>query len=294
MVRIFWALVGLPLATQSIQMPTRRRSPPARAVADAAAEIAATPVDALVLKSGRMNGAILGAVAVSSAYALLHNDALEYANLYETHRLTAATAADVLRRFPTDWLSWYDEAALARPVLVKALTSAYCYFVGDLLAQGLRMEERDVERLDLARAARSSAAGFVGHGPVAHYWLGYMDSLDIGVLPKILLDQGPMSIVYNTSRRRRLFPRPRRIPARRLYTSLIGAFALRSPRAILGDVNSTWLPGMRVSLRFWPLVHTVTFSALIPSELKLLWVDACEIIWIAILSQVNNDEEPKS
>ena len=212
MVRIFWALVGLPLATQSIQMPTRRRSPPARAVADAAAEIAATPVDALVLKSGRMNGAILGAVAVSSAYALLHNDALEYANLYETHRLTAATAADVLRRFPTDWLSWYDEAALARPVLVKALTSAYCYFVGDLLAQGLRMEERDVERLDLARAARSSAAGFVGHGPVAHYWLGYMDSLDIGVLPKILLDQGPMSIVYNTSRRRRLFPRPRRNP----------------------------------------------------------------------------------
>lgn len=51
---------------------------------------------------------------------------------------------------------------------------------------------------------------------------------------------------------------------------------------------------MRVSLRFWPVVHTVTFSALIPSELKLLWVDACEIIWIAILSQVNNDEEPKS
>ena len=80
---------------------------------------------------------------------------------------------------------------------------------------------------------------------------------------------------------------------RRLYTALIGAFALRSPRAILGDVNSTWLPGMQVSLRFWPLVHTVTFSALIPSELKLLWVDACEIIWIAILSQVNNDEEPK-
>ncbi|KAH8064477.1 peroxisomal membrane protein [Aureococcus anophagefferens] len=230
-----------------------------------------------------MNGAILGAVAVSSAVALLHNDALEYANLYETHRLTAATAADVLRRFPTDWLSWYDEAALARPVLVKALTSAYCYFVGDLLAQGLRMEERDVERLDLARAARSSAAGFVGHGPVAHYWLGYMDSLDIGVLPKILLDQGPMSIVYNT-----------RLPSVLLYTALIGAFALRSPRAILGDVNSTWLPGMQVSLRFWPVVHTVTFSALIPSELKLLWVDACEIIWIAILSQVNNDEEPKS
>ena len=75
---------------------------------------------------------------------------------------------------------------------------------------------------------------------------------------------------------------------------LIAAFALRSPRAILDDVNSTWLPGMQVSLRFWPVVHTVTFSALIPSELKLLWVDACEIIWIAILSQVNNDEEPKS
>ena len=174
----------------------------------------------------------------------------------------------------------YDEAALTRPVAVKAATSAVCYFLGDCLAQSLSRPTgaaaRDPGQLDLARAARSAGAGFVGHGPVAHYWLAYLDGLSFGgggfadEVPKILLDQGPMSLVYNT-----------------LYTTLIGAFASRAPREIAADVRATWLPGMAVSVRFWPFVHLVTFSALIPSELKLLWVDVCEIAWIGILAQVN-------
>ena len=38
----------------------------------------------------------------------------------------------------------------------------------------------------------------------------------------------------------------------------------------------------------------LTFSPLIPIELKLLWVDAVEVVWIAILSRVNarEDDEP--
>ena len=82
-----------------------------------------------------------------------------------------------------------------------------------------------------------------------------------------------MSIVYNT-----------------IYTTLIGAFELRAPSAVLRDVRTTWWPSMRSSLCFWPPVHLVTFSTLIPPELKLLWVDAMEIVWIAILSAVNERE----
>ena len=83
-----------------------------------------------------------------------------------------------------------------------------------------------------------------------------------------------MSIVYNT-----------------IYTVLIGALALRPPSGVLKDVRETWWPGMKASLRFWPLVHLVTFSPLVPLELKLLWIDAVEIVWIAILSRVNARED---
>jgi protein Mpv17 len=71
---------------------------------------------------------------------------------------------------------------------------------------------------------------------------------------------------------------------------LIGAFALRPPSAVWTNVRDTWWPGMQASIKFWPVVHLVTFSPLIPLELKLLWIDGMEIIWISILSRVNARE----
>jgi hypothetical protein len=39
----------------------------------------------------------------------------------------------------------------------------------------------------------------------------------------------------------------------------------------------------------------VSYSPLIPLELKVLWIDVCEVIWVAILSSINagadNDSE---
>jgi protein Mpv17 len=244
------------------------------------------------------NAAALALGAGAGAALVLANDAQAIGAL-----LTSADAggvaplpyaAELLARLPADWLAWYDAAALSTPVFTKACTSGVCYFVGDLVAQAVVPPPRPegpsgsdegasleawLERVDLARAARSSAAGFIGHGPVAHWWLGFVDAhLSFGgawwaVVPKIVVDQGPMSIVYNT-----------------IYTTLIGAFELRAPSAVLRDVRTTWWPSMRSSLCFWPPVHLVTFSTLIPPELKLLWVDAMEIVWIAILSAVNERE----
>ena len=41
---------------------------------------------------------------------------------------------------------------------------------------------------------------------------------------------------------------------------------------------------------FWPFVHLITFSDLVPLQLKVLWVDVMEIVWVAILSRVNARE----
>mmetsp|Transcript_70120 Transcript_70120/g.123939 ORF Transcript_70120/g.123939 Transcript_70120/m.123939 type:complete len:93 (+) Transcript_70120:85-363(+) len=79
-----------------------------------------------------------------------------------------------------------------------------------------------------------------------------------------------MAIVYNS-----------------VYTALIGVSALRPPRLVWKDVCETWKPAMRASIKFWPAVHLLTFSPVIPMELKLLWIDVMEVLWIAILSHVN-------
>lgn len=233
------------------------------------------------------NALILGSLLVTGAYLIVANDLSAIVSLYSTPDASIPAVAgarleivaELFRRLPADWIHWYDLAAISSPLPTKATTSAVCYFTGDLIAQAL--SRTPLADLDLARASRSAAAGFIGHGPLAHYWLELLDAhLSFGgawwaALPKIIADQGPMSIVYNT-----------------VYTVLIGAFALTPPKQIIRDVRETWWPGMKASLKFWPAVHLITFSTLVPLELKLLWIDLMEIVWIAILSNVNSREEP--
>ena len=70
--------------------------------------------------------------------------------------------------------------------------------------------------------------------------------------------------------------------------------AHRCVRARLSP-RAAWLLSVtaQASLKFWPFVHLVTFSPLVPLELKPLWVDAVEVVWVAILSRVNaREHEP--
>lgn len=221
-----------------------------------------------------LNAILLGILVFAAATGLLHNDVQKLAALPANADHFKATAT-MLRDLPTEWLAWYDDEALQFPLMTKAATSGICYFIGDICAQGF--SGKDLSTLQLERAARSGAAGFIGHGPIAHYWLEFLDKyLSFGgawwaVAPKIIIDQGPMSIVYNT-----------------IYSLLIGAFAFRDPREVLEDVKKAFVPGFLASVKFWPAVHLVTFSV-IPTELQLLWIDVAEIVWICILSQVNNE-----
>jgi len=222
------------------------------------------------------NSFVLGALFAGASYGLLHNDIEKIASLPANVDHFKASVT-MLENLPTEWLAWYDDKVLAFPLATKASTSGACYFVGDLFAQTIAGKNVDPRGLELDRALRSGLAGFIGHGPVAHYWLGFLDqnlSFDgawWAIMAKISLDQGPMSIVYNT-----------------IYSLLLGAFALRNPIIVLEDVAKAFWPGFLASIKFWPIVHLVTFSV-IPPELQLLWVDAAEIVWICILSGVNND-----
>lgn len=40
-----------------------------------------------------------------------------------------------------------------------------------------------------------------------------------------------------------------------------------------------------------PFVHTISFSHAVPLDLKLLWVDVMEVVWVTILSKVANEDK---
>eukprot|EP00191_Tetraselmis_sp_GSL018_P005542 CAMPEP_0177603524 /NCGR_PEP_ID=MMETSP0419_2-20121207/15563_1 /TAXON_ID=582737 /ORGANISM="Tetraselmis sp., Strain GSL018" /LENGTH=204 /DNA_ID=CAMNT_0019097311 /DNA_START=477 /DNA_END=1092 /DNA_ORIENTATION=+ len=78
-----------------------------------------------------------------------------------------------------------------------------------------------------------------------------------------------------------------------MYTSTILALQGTRPPKIAEEVRLTWWPALSSGWRFWPFVHTVSFSPYVPAELKLLFIDTMEIVWVTILASVVNrkDEE---
>merc|ERR1712232_452871 len=187
------------------------------------------------LRSARraFNIGVISALLLTAAFLVVQEDLFAMISLYQTPDWAftpevASSRAEIcgalLSRLPGDWLHWYDASALSRPLVTKACTSAACYGAGDIVGQ--LSTGRNVAGLDLQRASRSAVAGFIGHGPVAHYWLQFVDTqLSFGgawwALPvKIAADQGPMSIVYNP-----------------VYPVLLGSLALRPPADVLKDVR---------------------------------------------------------
>ena len=164
------------------------------------------------------------------------------------------------------------------PVFYKACTSGVAYCLGDFISQ--IYQGRDISNLDLPRSMRSGVAGFVGHGPLCHYWLQFMETyLDFngawwatGI--KVTADLTVWSIFLNAS-----------------YSMIIGLLQFRNPVEVWKDVRATQWPALRSAWRFWPFVHTVSFSHAVPLDLKLLWVDVMEVVWVTILSKVANEDK---
>uniref|UniRef100_A0A6T2IAT7 Acid phosphatase n=1 Tax=Eutreptiella gymnastica TaxID=73025 RepID=A0A6T2IAT7_9EUGL len=230
-----------------------------------------------------VNATILAFTAFSIAYELLHVDVERIIRIFESPvpTLTSAILAfDLLARLPSDLIHHYESLVPSNPVFYKACTSGVAYTIGDFISQVY--QGRNLKTLDLPRCIRSGTAGFIGHGPLCHYWIGFMETyLDFGGAWwgtgfKVIADQTVWSLYLNA-----------------VYSFLIGALAFRNPADVWQDVKTTSWPALRSSWRFWPFVHTISFSHSVPIDLKLLWVDTMEIVWVTILSRVANQDDKK-
>ena len=232
-----------------------------------------------------VNAAIVGSLGFSVFYELFHERIAAIAALYEyglgrhgPEITMAGVAIDLIARVPADFIHVYETLIPTNPIFYKACTSGVAYGLGDFLSQVY--QGRSLETIDLPRSFRSGAAGFIAHGPLCHFWLLFMETyLDFdgawwatGI--KVTADLTVWSIFLNAA-----------------YSTIIGLLAFRNPIDVLKDVRVTLWPALRSAWRFWPFVHTVSFSHAVPLDLKLLWVDVMEVVWVTILSKVANEDK---
>jgi len=216
-----------------------------------------------------INGSVVALVFSGAFYKAVEVD-LDIARGWTVSEFMLTTARD-------DFMM-YQQAAINHPFFTKACTSGVAYCLGDFAAQ--TFQGRTVFTIDLPRTLRSGIAGFCIHGPLCHLWIQWMEanlSFDgawYSTLAKVVADQTVWSIVLNT-----------------MYTSAILLMQGKSPQYISDEVKSTWWPAISSGWRFWPFVHTVSFSPFVPQELKLLFIDTMEIIWVTILASVVNRKE---
>ena len=57
------------------------------------------------------------------------------------------------------------------------------------------------------------------------------------------------------------------------YTTCIMSLQGMGPR-VTSEIRATWWNAISAGWKFWPFVHTLTFSPIIPQDFKLLWVTA--------------------
>lgn len=233
------------------------------------------------------NGIIVSSVVFMALYQLLHVDVKAIMAVFEyglgphAPEITPTTVAfDLLARLPMDAVKSYEALVPTNPVFYKACTSGVAYAAGDFISQ--IYQGKDFSNLDLPRSGRSGIAGFIGHGPLCHYWLLFMETnLDFngawwatGI--KVTADLTVWAIFLNAA-----------------YSMIIGMLQFRNPMDVLKDVRATSWPALRSAWRFWPFVHTISFSHAVPLDLKLLWVDCMEVVWVTILSKVANEDLEK-
>ncbi|CAM9531510.1 unnamed protein product [Ectocarpus fasciculatus] len=184
---------------------------------------------------------------------------------------------EVLLRVPGDNFYRYEATVSESPIITKALTSCVAYGLGDFTAQ--LFTGKTLEDMDLMRTARSATAGLLIHGPLCHFWIELMQTyLDFdgawwNFIPKVIADQTVWSVFLNAA-----------------YSTMIMSLQGLPKDEVWGEVKSKAWPALTSSWRFWPLIHCCSFSNAIPKDLKLLFIDCMEIIWVTILSTVANGD----
>jgi protein Mpv17 len=148
----------------------------------------------------------------------------------------------------------YNAALAAKPLQTKTLTSLTGFVLGDLVAQSPEMSKG--ASWEWKRTAKMAAFGVALHGPIGHYWYGFLD--------KSIMAHAPTSakaVVAKTAIDQILWAP--------IFTSVFfGSMKIMDgkPGEIAGEVHDKLWPTMKVNC-MWPLFSlSTTPVALVHSQ----------------------------
>jgi len=212
-----------------------------------------------------MNQALVLAVLSLTAYSVFTVDSSTWRGWYPY---------EILLRIPVDNWKAYEMAVTESPVPVKAAITGVTYFVGDWLAQSVELGKSGDTWADAdpMRVLRSALVGLVLLGPLAHFYYEWVATLDWAIPFKILLDQTAYLAFYNT-----------------VYFMSLGTLAGKPIGDVWTEYRGNFWELLTAGWKLWPLVAIVTYT-LIPPEHRVLWIDAIEIVYSALLSTIANKD----
>jgi protein Mpv17 len=165
-------------------------------------------------------------------------------------------------------LARYVELLRRYPAPVNATTGFFIASTGDVAAQVWEQREQHHEvsvEIDAGRTVNLGLIRLAVISPFISFWYPFLASRFSKLWKKVLLDQ--------------IFGAPLVISTVFLTNSLLRDGAIPSLEKMKTDGFAAW----SIGLRYWPLVHCITFG-LLPLRHQQLFAHLASVPWMAVLS----------
>ncbi|KAK4242682.1 hypothetical protein C8A03DRAFT_29112 [Achaetomium macrosporum] len=169
-------------------------------------------------------------------------------------------------------LRWYQARLAARPLLTQAVTTSMLFAIGDVTAQQL-VDQKGIEKHDIARTGRMALYGGVVFGPAAATWFKFLSrhvnlgSANTTILARVACDQGVFAPTFIG-----------------VFLSSMAVLEGTSPKEKLAR---SYKDALTTNWMVWPFVQMVNFK-LVPLQHRLLFVNVISIGWNCYLSYLNS------
>ncbi|KAL6705931.1 Protein required for ethanol metabolism [Coniothyrium glycines] len=167
---------------------------------------------------------------------------------------------------------WYQMKLKTAPLLTQATTTAVLFATGDVMAQQ-GVEQRGLDKHDLARTGRMAAYGGIIFGPAATKWYEFLvrrvnlPSTNGTILARVACDQFVFAPVN--------------------MGLFLSSMAYLEGASVKQRLRDAYLPGYQKNLLLWPWVQFANFK-FVPMDLRVLVVNFVSLGWNCYLSFLNS------
>lgn len=179
----------------------------------------------------------------------------------------------------------YNQSLSTSPVMTKSLTAMAACGLGDCIAQVSSSKAPTLERrfasLDALRTARLALFGLLWTGPSGHVFYGVLDKIfksqSVGRLAAIAGKVGVDQLVYSPI-------------CMMVFFTWVNVACL-TPAKAPQEISQKLIPSITMSWMLWTPAMVVNM-ALVPANLRMLYINVVSLVWTNILSRISSDSTP--